>query len=117
LKENLTTNQGAVVPNDQNSLTVSNNGPIIFQDVHLIEKLAHFNRERIPERIVHAKGAGAGGYFELTKDVSKYTKAKFLSEVGKRTEVFVRFSTVGGEKGSADAERDPRGFAVKFSKT
>jgi catalase len=114
LKENLTTNQGAVVPNDQNSLTVSNNGPIIFQDVHLIEKLAHFNRERIPERIVHAKGAGAGGYFELTKDVSKYTKAKFLSEVGKRTEVFVRFSTVGGEKGSADAERDPRGFAVKF---
>jgi catalase len=114
LKENLTTNQGAVVPNDQNSLTVSNKGPIIFQDVHLIEKLAHFNRERIPERIVHAKDAGAGGYFELTKDVSKYTKAKFLSEVGKRTEVFVRFSTVGGEKGSADAERDPRGFAVKF---
>jgi catalase len=114
LKETLTTNQGAAVPNDQNSLTVSNNGPIIFQDVHLIEKLAHFNRERIPERIVHAKGAGAGGYFELTKDVSKYTKAKFLSDVGKCTEVFVRFSTVGGEKGSADAERDPRGFAVKF---
>jgi catalase len=114
LKETLTTNQGVAVSNDQNSLTVSNNGPIVFQDVHLIEKLAHFNRERIPERIVHAKGAGAGGYFELTKDVSKYTKAKFLSEVGKRTEVFVRFSTVGGEKGSADAERDPRGFAVKF---
>ncbi len=114
MKETLTTNQGAAIPDDQNSLTVSNNGPIIFQDVHLIEKLAHFNRERIPERIVHAKGAGAGGYFELTKDVSKYTKAKFLSEVGKRTEVFVRFSTVGGEKGSADAERDPRGFAVKF---
>lgn len=108
LKETLTTNQGAAVPDDQNSLTISNNGPVIFQDVHLIEKLAHFNRERIPERIVHAKGAGAGGYFELTKDVSKYTKAKFLSEVGKRTEVFVRFSTVGGEKGSADAERDPR---------
>jgi catalase len=114
LKETLTTNQGTPVSDDQNSLTISNNGPVIFQDVHLIEKLAHFNRERIPERIVHAKGAGAGGYFELTKDVSKYTKAKFLSEVGKRTEVFVRFSTVGGEKGSADAERDPRGFAVKF---
>jgi catalase len=76
--------------------------------------LAHFNRERIPERVVHAKGAGAGGYFEVTSDVGKYTKAKFLSEIGKRTEVFVRFSTVGGEKGSADAERDPRGFAVKF---
>ena len=86
----------------------------MLQDVHLIEKLAHFNRERIPERIVHAKGAGAGGYFEVTRDVTKYTKAKFLSEVGKRTEVFARFSTVGGEKGSADAERDPRGFAVKF---
>jgi catalase len=76
--------------------------------------LAHFNRERIHERIVHAKGAGAGGYFEVTKDVTKYTKARFLSEVGKRTEVFARFSTLGGEKGSADAERDPRGFAIKF---
>ena len=86
----------------------------MLQDVHLIEKLAHFNRERIPELIVHAKGAGVGGYFEVTKDVRKYTKAKFLSEVGKRTEVFARFSTVGGEKGSADAERDPRGFALKF---
>ncbi len=114
MKESLTTNQGAHVPDDQNSLTVSNNGPLLLQDVHLIEKLAHFNRERIPERIVHAKGAGAGGYFEVTKELSKYTKAKFLSEIGKRTEVFVRFSTVGGEKGSADAERDPRGFAVKF---
>ncbi len=114
MKENFTTNPGAPVSDDQNSLTVSNNGPVLLQDVHLIEKLAHFNRERIPERVVHAKGAGAGGYFEVTKDVTKYTKAKFLSEVGKRTEVFARFSTVGGEKGSADAERDPRGFAVKF---
>lgn len=114
MKEKLTTNQGATVSDDQNSLTVSNNGPVLMQDVHLIEKLAHFNRERIPERVVHAKGAGAGGYFEVTKDVTKYTKAHFLSEVGKRTEVFARFSTVGGEKGSADAERDPRGFAVKF---
>jgi len=113
-EKHLTTNQGATVADDQNSLTISNNGPVLLQDVHLIEKLAHFNRERIPERVVHAKGAGAGGYFEVTKDVTKYTKAKFLCEVGKRTEVFVRFSTVGGEKGSADAERDPRGFAVKF---
>lgn len=85
-----------------------------MQDVHLLEKLAHFDRERIPERVVHAKGAGAGGHFEVTADVTRYTKAKFLSRVGKRTEVFARFSTVGGEKGSADAERDPRGFAVKF---
>jgi catalase len=108
------TNFGRPVDDDQNSVTAGDKGPIIMQDVHLVEKLAHFNRERIPERIVHAKGAGAGGYFEVTADVTKYTKAKFLSQVGKKTEVFVRFSTVGGEKGSADAERDPRGFAVKF---
>jgi len=114
MKKRFTTNQGAPVSDDQNSLTVGDRGPVLLQDVHLIEKLAHFNRERIPKRVVHAKGAGAGGYFEVTNDVTKYTKAKFLSEVGKRTEVFARFSTVGGEKGSADAERDPRGFAVKF---
>ncbi len=108
------TNFGRPVDDDQNSVTAGDKGPIIMQDVHLVEKLAHFNRERIPERIVHAKGAGAGGYFEVTADVAKYTKARFLSQVGKKTEVFVRFSTVGGEKGSADAERDPRGFAVKF---
>ena len=113
-KKKLTTNFGKRVDDDQNSVTVGTSGPVLLQDVHLIEKLAHFNRERIPERVVHAKGAGAGGYFEVTGDVSKYTKAKFLSKIGKRTEVFVRFSTVGGEKGSADAERDPRGFAVKF---
>lgn len=113
-QKKLTTNFGRSVDDDQNSATVGSRGPVLLKDVHLIEKLAHFNRERIPERVVHAKGAGAGGYFEVTNDVSKYTKAKFLSEVGKQTEVFVRFSTVGGEKGSADAERDPRGFAVKF---
>ena len=113
-KKKLTTNFGRRVDDDQNSITVGPRGPVLLKDVHLIEKLAHFNRERIPERVVHAKGAGAGGYFEVTNDVTKYTKAKFLSEVGKRTEVFARFSTVGGEKGSADAERDPRGFAVKF---
>jgi len=113
-KKNLTNNFGAPVDDDQNTMTAGIPGPALIQDVHLIEKLAHFDRERIPERVVHAKGAGAHGYFEVTHDVTQYTRAKFLSEVGKRTEVFARFSTVGGEKGSADAERDPRGFAVKF---
>jgi len=113
-KQTLTTAFGIPVGDDQNSQTAGERGPILMQDVHLIEKLAHFDRERIPERVVHAKGAGAGGYFEVTTDVTKYTKARFLSEVGKRTEIFVRFSTVGGEKGSPDAARDPRGFAVKF---
>jgi len=113
-KKRLTTAFGIPVPDDQNSLTAGERGPVLLQDAHLLEKLGHFDRERIPERVVHAKGAGAHGYFEVTADVTKYTKAKFLSEVGKRTEVFARFSTVGGEKGSADAARDPRGFAVKF---
>ena len=110
----LTTGHGRPVDDDQNSQTAGGRGPVLMQDVHLLDKLAHFDRERIPERVVHAKGAGAHGYFEVTADVSKYTKAAFLSEVGKKTEVFARFSTVGGEKGSADAERDPRGFALKF---
>lgn len=110
----LTTGFGKPVDDDQNSLTAGPGGPILMQDVHLLEKLGHFDRERIPERVVHAKGAGAHGYFEVTADVTGYTKAAFLSEVGKKTDVFVRFSTVGGEKGSADAERDPRGFAIKF---
>jgi len=109
-----TTGFGSPVDNDQNSKTAGSPGPLLLQDVHLLEKLGHFNRERIPERVVHAKGAGAHGYFEVSADVTKYTKARFLSEIGKRTDVFVRFSTVGGEKGSADAECDPRGFAVKF---
>ncbi len=113
-KKRLTTSAGAPVDDDQNSITAGLMGPVAIQDVHLIDKLAHFNRERIPERIVHAKGAGAFGYFEVTNDLSNYTKAKFLSEVGKKTDVVARFSTVGGERGSADAERDPRGFAVKF---
>jgi catalase len=110
----LTTAFGIPVGDDQNSMTAGERGPVLMQDVHLLEKLAHFDRERIPERVVHAKGAGAYGYFEVTADVTKYTKAKFLSEIGKKTDVFIRFSTVGGEKGSADAARDPRGFAVKF---
>jgi len=109
-----TTGFGSPVDNDQNSKTAGSPGPVLLQDAHLLEKLGHFNRERIPERVVHAKGAGAHGYFEVSADVTKYTKTRFLSEIGKRTDVFVRFSTVGGEKGSADAERDPRGFAVKF---
>ncbi len=113
-KKKLTTNFGKPVENDLNAITAGEHGPILLQDVHLVEKLAHFNRERIPERVVHAKGAGAFGYFEVTNDLSEYTCASFLSEVGKRTEVFARFSTVGGEKGSADSERDPRGYAVKF---
>ena len=110
----LTTSFGAPVDDDQNTLTAGSPGPALLQDIHLVEKLAHFDRERIPERVVHAKGAGAYGYFEVTHDVTRYTRANFLSPVGKRTEVFARFSTVGGEKGSADSERDPRGFAVKF---
>lgn len=113
-RKKLTTAFGIPVADDQNSLTAGERGPLLMQDVHLLEKLGHFDRERIPERVVHAKGAGAHGYFEVTADVAKYTKAKFLSEIGKRTEVFARFSTVGGERGSADAARDPRGFAVKF---
>ena len=113
-KNPLTTSFGMPVGDDQNTLTAGKKGPALIQDVHLVEKLAHFDRERIPERVVHAKGAGAHGYFEVTHDITKFTRARFLSEVGKRTEVFARFSTVGGEKGSADSERDPRGFAVKF---
>ncbi|HEX7344862.1 MAG TPA: catalase [bacterium] len=113
-KNVLTTSQGMSVPDDLHSLTAGARGPILVQDVHLIDKLAHFDRERIPERVVHAKGAGAHGYFEVTDDVAKFTRAHFLSKVGMKTDLFVRFSTVGGEKGSADSERDPRGFAVKF---
>ncbi|MBP1950635.1 catalase [Virgibacillus litoralis] len=113
-KKRMTTASGAPVGDNQNSITAGNRGPTLIQDVHLLEKLAHFNRERVPERVVHAKGAGAHGYFEVTNDLSKYTKAAFLSEVGKRTPMFIRFSTVAGELGSADTVRDPRGFAVKF---
>ncbi|OYD07144.1 catalase [Paludifilum halophilum] len=114
-KKTLTTGAGIPVGDNQNSITAGSRGPILIQDFHLLEKLAHFNRERIPERVVHAKGAGAYGYFEVTNDeIFKYTKADFLSKKGKQTEVFLRFSTVAGELGSADTVRDPRGFAVKF---
>ena len=110
----LTSTFGVPVRDNQNSLTAGPRGPVLIQDFHLIEKLAHFNRERIPERVVHAKGAGAYGVFRVTRDVTPFTKAAFLSSIGKETEVFLRFSTVAGEKGSADSARDPRGFAVKF---
>ncbi|WP_018661756.1 catalase KatA [Heyndrickxia acidiproducens] len=113
-QQKLTTSWGAPVGDNQNSITAGHRGPTLIQDVHLLEKLAHFNRERVPERVVHAKGAGAHGYFEVTNDVTVYTKAAFLSQVGKRTPLFIRFSTVAGELGSADTVRDPRGFAVKF---
>jgi len=110
----LTTESGAPVADNQNSRTAGAGGPVLLEDNHLIEKLAHFDRERIPERVVHAKGSGAHGYFEVTADVSRWTKAKFLQPAGKRTELFIRLSTVAGEKGSADTARDPRGFAIKF---
>lgn len=110
----LTTASGQPVPDNQNSLTAGARGPVVMEDVHLVEKLAHFNRERIPERVVHAKGSGAYGRFVVTGDITRYSSAKLFERVGKETPVFLRFSTVGGEKGSADTERDPRGFAVKF---
>jgi catalase len=110
----LTTASGIPVVDNQNSITAGPRGPVLLQDFHLIEKLQHFNRERIPERVVHAKGSGAYGTLTVTHDITKFTKAKLFSEVGKKTELFIRMSTVGGEKGSADTERDPRGFAMKF---
>ncbi|MFE9866549.1 catalase [Streptomyces sp. NPDC005506] len=110
----LTTESGAPVADNQNSATAGVGGPILLQDQHLLEKLARFNRERIPERVVHARGSGAYGYFEVTDDVTGFTRADFLSAVGKRTETFIRFSTVADSLGGADAVRDPRGFALKF---
>ncbi|MBE6051127.1 MAG: catalase [Clostridium sp.] len=113
-KKYLTNNGGAFISDDQNSKTIGSNGPVLLEDVNLIEKIAHFDRERIPERVVHAKGAGAHGYFKCYKCMKEYTCANFLQDPKKKTEVFVRFSTVIGSKGSADTVRDPRGFAVKF---
>ncbi|MBB5065509.1 catalase [Granulicella mallensis] len=110
----LTTKFGAPVDNNQNIATAGKRGPALMENVWLIEKLAHFDREVIPERRMHAKGAGAYGTFTVTHDITQYTKAKIFSEVGKQTPMFTRFSTVGGERGAADAERDIRGFAMKF---
>ncbi|WP_144140842.1 catalase [Paraburkholderia sp. BCC1884] len=110
----LTTAFGAPVPDNQNIQTAGPRGPALLQDVWLLEKLAHFDREVIPERRMHAKGAGAFGTFTVTHDITRFTKAKMFSEIGKQTEMFARFSTVAGERGAADAERDIRGFAMKF---
>jgi catalase len=110
----LTTSAGAPIGDNQNTITAGRHGPVLLEDYQLIEKLAHQNRERIPERTVHAKGWGAHGTFTVTHNISKYTKAKIFSEVGKKTETLARFSTVAAELGAADAERDVRGFALKF---
>jgi len=113
-KKKLTNNVGAPVVDNQNVMTAGKRGPMLLQDVWYLEKLAHFDREVIPERRMHAKGSGAFGHFTVTHDISRYTKAKMFSEIGKKTDLFVRFSTVAGERGAADAERDIRGFAMKF---
>jgi catalase len=110
----ITTLSGAPIADNQNALTAGPRGPILMQDAQLLEQMQRFNRERIPERVVHAKGSGAYGTFRVTNDVTAYTRAAFLATPGKETEVFLRFSTVAGERGAADAERDVRGFAVKF---
>ena len=111
----LTTEAGTPVIDNQHSQTAGPPRCTLLQDHHLIEKLARFNRERIPERIVHAMGTGAHGVFEVTSpDVPRWTRMKMLARVGKRTDLFLRFSTVAGSKGFADTARDPRGFAIKF---
>ncbi|WP_019962139.1 catalase [Woodsholea maritima] len=110
----LTTTAGAPIADNQNSLTAGERGPVLLQDYQLIEKLAHQNRERIPERVVHAKGWGAFGTFTVTNDITAYSRAAVFNEVGKTTDMLARFSTVAGELGAADAERDVRGFALKF---
>jgi len=110
----LTTASGRPYVEEENTMSVGARGPLLLQDFILHEKMAHFNRERIPERVVHAKGTAAFGTFTVTHDISQYTKAKIFNMIGKETKMFARFSQVGGEKGSADTERDPRGFAIKF---
>ncbi|MBF0225412.1 MAG: catalase [Desulfobacterales bacterium] len=110
----MTNNAGAPVADNQNVMTAGSRGPMLLQDVWFLEKLAHFDREVIPERRMHAKGSGAYGTFTVTHDITSYTKAKIFSKIGNKTEIFTRFSTVAGERGAADAERDIRGFAIKF---
>lgn len=114
MSKKLTTAFGAPVVDNQNTITAGPRGPMLLQDVWFLEKLAHFDREVIPERRMHAKGSGAYGTFTVTHDITKYTRAKIFSEIGKKTELFARFTTVAGERGAADAERDIRGFALKF---
>ena len=114
-KPPVTTNDSGVPgPSDEYSLTVGPTGPTVLHDHYVVQKMQHFNRERVPERVVHAKGGGAHGFFEVSEDVSWFTKASFLARVGKRTPMFARFSTVAGEQGYPDTVRDPRGFALKF---
>ncbi|MDU3078241.1 MAG: catalase, partial [Mixta calida] len=113
-KKGLTTASGAPVAHNNNSMSAGRRGPLLLQDVWLLEKLAHFDREVIPERRMHAKGSGAYGTFTVTQDITRFTRAKLFSEVGKKTDLFIRFSTVAGERGGADAERDIRGFSLKF---
>lgn len=109
-----TTSNGVPMPHPYETQRVGENGPLLLQDFHLIDLLSHFDRERIPERVVHAKGSGAHGFFECTNPISNLTAADLFSEKGKKCPVTVRFSTVGGESGSHDCARDPRGFSVKF---
>jgi len=110
----LTTNQGLKMAEDEFSLKAGERGPTLIEDFHFREKMTHFDHERIPERIVHARGEGAHGEFELYESLEAYTKAEFLTDTSKKTPVFVRFSTVAGSRGSADLARDARGFATKF---
>ena len=110
----MTTADGIPIPDAENSQTAGPRGPLLMQDVYLLEEMQHFNRERIPERIVHAKGSAAYGTLTITNDISNYSKASIFGEVGKQTDLILRFSTVAGERGAADAERDVRGFAIKF---
>lgn len=114
MSKNLTGANGAPIADNQNSRSAGPRGPVTLDDFHLVEKLAHFNRENIPERRVHAKGAAAHGTFVVTKDITQYSYAKLFDSIGKKTPILLRFSTVGGERGSADTARDPRGFALKF---
>ena len=113
-QKKLTRNNGTPVVDNQNIMTAGRRGPVLLQDVWFLEKLAHFDREVIPERRMHAKGSGAFGTFTVTQDITKYTKADIFAKIGQKTDLFVRFSTVAGERGAADAERDIRGFAIKF---
>src|SRR5580692_10690865 len=108
-----TSDAGIPATSDEHSHTVGPDGPILLQDAYLVQKMQQFNRERVPERVVHAKGGGAHGFFEATEDVSQYTRARFLQQ-GTRSPVFARFSTVAGEQGFPDTVRDPRGFAIKI---
>jgi len=112
--QTLTTGNGTPIHDNQNSISAGARGPLLMQDVQLLEQMQHFNRERIPERVVHAKGSAAHGTFTVTQDITQYTNAKVFSEIGKQTQIFARFSMVAPERGSADTERDIRGFAIKF---